>query len=128
MCFFGKGLDRVLISTYERDAIRPHALGKFRDLLEATSASPAMLFYLDNWQNIDPNSLQARKVALRQGKELGINENYAREIMELHTLGVNGGYTQQDVDDARAYPDRLGHRPRSGLGRQGNVHFLSGTA
>ena len=95
--FFGKGLDRVLISTYERDAIRPHALGKFRDLLEATARHPAMLFYLDNWQNIDPNSLQARKVLMKQGKELGINENYAREIMELHTLGVNGGYSQQDV-------------------------------
>lgn len=95
--FFNKALDRVFISTYERDAIRPYALGKFRDLLEATARHPAMIFYLDNAENTDPNSPFARRVAMRQGKELGINENYAREVMELHTLGVNGGYTQQDV-------------------------------
>lgn len=89
--FAEKGADKIFISSYERDAIRPYALGKFRDLVEATAHHPAMLFYLDNWQNTDPNSPAAR------GKKLGINENYAREVMELHTLGVNGGYTQQDV-------------------------------
>ena len=83
--------DKIWIGTYERDAIRPYALGKFRDLLMATAYHPAMLFYLDNWLNTDPNSPIAR------GKKIGINENYAREVMELHTLGVDGGYTQQDV-------------------------------
>jgi len=89
--FAEKGSDRLMISAYERDAIRPYALGKFSDLLAATARHPAMLFYLDNWLNTDPNSPIAR------GKKIGINENYAREIMELHTLGVSGGYTQQDV-------------------------------
>jgi len=83
-----KGQDRDLIASYERDAIRPHVLGKFHDLLLATAESPAMLFYLDNWQSVDP------KVNKR-----GLNENYGREIMELHTLGVNGGYTQKDVTE-----------------------------
>ncbi len=95
--FFGKNRDRILVDAYEREAIRPHALGKFRDLLGATAHDPAMMVYLDNAENTDPNSVFARRVALRRGKELGINENYAREIMELHTLGVNGGYTQTDV-------------------------------
>jgi uncharacterized protein (DUF1800 family) len=89
--FAEKGADKFYLSSYERDAIRPYALGKFRDLLEATAHHPAMLFYLDNWLNTDPNSPLARN------KKIGINENYAREVMELHTLGVNGGYTQQDV-------------------------------
>ena len=89
--FAEKGYDKVFISSYEREAIRPYALGKFQDLLEATARHPAMLFYLDNWLNTDPNSPVAR------GKKIGINENYAREVMELHTLGVNGGYTQADV-------------------------------
>jgi uncharacterized protein (DUF1800 family) len=87
-----KGLDHLWVGDYEREAIRPYALGHFRDLLEATAKHPAMLFYLDNWQNVDPNSFT------RSGKKSrGINENYARELMELHTLGVNGGYTQDDV-------------------------------
>ena len=89
--FAEKGDDRIFTGAYERDAIRPYALGKFGDLLEATAHHPAMLFYLDNWQNTDPNSPAAR------GRKPGINENYAREVMELHTLGVNGGYTQTDV-------------------------------
>ncbi|MDP9127841.1 MAG: DUF1800 domain-containing protein [Pseudomonadota bacterium] len=89
--FAEKGLDKLLIGSFERDAIRPYALGKFRDLLQATAHHPAMLVYLDNYLNTDPNSLIAR------GKKIGINENYARELMELHTLGVNGGYTQDDV-------------------------------
>lgn len=89
--FAEKGNDKMFIGSYERDAIRPYALGRFRDLLQATAHHPAMLFYLDNWLNTDPNSPAAG------GKKIGINENYAREVMELHTLGVNGGYTQQDV-------------------------------
>ncbi len=86
--FLGKGLDRSLVTAYERDAIRPHVLGKFRDLLLATAESPAMLFYLDNWQSVDPKI-----------NRHGINENYGREVMELHTLGVDGGYTQKDVTE-----------------------------
>jgi uncharacterized protein (DUF1800 family) len=89
--FAQKGFDKIFISSYERDAIRPYALGKFRDLLQATAHHPAMLFYLDNWLNTDPNSDVARK------RKIGLNENYAREVMELHTLGVDGGYTQTDV-------------------------------
>jgi uncharacterized protein (DUF1800 family) len=86
-----KGLDRLWVGAYEQEAIRPYALGKFRELLGATSHHPAMLYYLDNWQNTDPKSSGAK------GRFQGLNENYARELMELHTLGVNGGYTQQDV-------------------------------
>src|SRR6202044_3925639 len=92
-----KDIDRAWVGPYEDQAIRPYALGKFRDLLGATAHHPAMLFYLDNWQNVDPDSIAARRAELRRGKQIGINENYAREIMELHTLGVDGGYTQQDV-------------------------------
>jgi uncharacterized protein (DUF1800 family) len=89
--FSGKGLTRVWVGAYEQSAIRPHAFGRFRDLLEATARHPAMLFYLDNWQNTAPNSPGAK------GRYQGLNENYARELMELHTLGVDGGYTQKDV-------------------------------
>jgi uncharacterized protein (DUF1800 family) len=89
--YVGKGRDRFLVGAYEKDAIRPHTLGRFRDLLGATARHPAMLFYLDNWQNTAPNSPGAR------GRFQGLNENYARELMELHTLGVDGGYSQQDV-------------------------------
>jgi uncharacterized protein (DUF1800 family) len=89
--FAGKGLDYLWASAYEQEAIRPNALGRFRDLLGATAHHPAMLFYLDNWQNTAPGSPGAR------GRFDGLNENYARELMELHTLGVDGGYTQQDV-------------------------------
>jgi len=88
--YMGKGLDRAWIAPYEQEAIRPHALGKFRDLLGATAHSPAMLFYLDNWQS---------SVAGAPGRKGGLNENYARELMELHTLGVDGGYTQKDVTE-----------------------------
>lgn len=167
--FIGKGTERWLTTSYERDAIRPHAMGKFRDLLGATAQHPAMLFYLDNWQSADPNADQNRQsiqrayrraaaaaglpeggVALeimrergvdtseierrlqqlerreqnrmrgrrrsgrrggsatggrqrrpqnqqRRERKRGLNENYARELLELHTLGVDGGYTQQDV-------------------------------
>ncbi len=89
--FAAKGLDHLWVGAYEEQAIRPYALGRFRDLLGATAHHPAMLFYLDNWQNTAPNSPGVR------GKQQGLNENYARELMELHTLGVDGGYTQEDV-------------------------------
>jgi uncharacterized protein (DUF1800 family) len=89
--FAGKGADRAWVGAYERDAIRPFALGKFRDLLRATARHPAMLFYLDNWQNTAPDSPGGQR------RKLGINENYARELLELHTLGVDGGYSQKDV-------------------------------
>ena len=87
--FLDKGADRYLVTGYERDVIRPHVLGKFRDLLEATAKSPAMQFYLDNWQS----------VANTPGRRRGLNENYGRELLELHTLGVDGGYTQKDVTE-----------------------------
>ena len=87
--------------SYERDVIRPRALGKFEDLLEATAHSPAMMLYLDNAQSIGPDSLAAERARCggrnNKKKREGLNENYARELMELHTLGVNGGYTQADV-------------------------------
>ena len=93
--FIGDGFDRYATPAYERDAIRPHVLGRFRDLLGATAAHPAMLFYLDNYlstvSRIDP----------RTGRLLqGLNENYGRELMELHTIGVDAGYTQEHVFDA----------------------------
>lgn len=91
--------------SYERDVVRPHALGKFEDLLEAVAHSPAMMIYLDNAESVGPDSLAAERAKMaawrRPGSKRqdppGINENYARELMELHTLGVNGGYTQADV-------------------------------
>ena len=89
--FGNKSLDRLWIGAYEAEAIRPHALGRFRDLLGATAHHPAMLFYLDNAQNAAPGSKGPN------GRIDGINENYARELMELHTLGADGGYTQEDV-------------------------------
>jgi uncharacterized protein (DUF1800 family) len=84
-----KGLDKVLVGPYEEQAIRPHVLGNFKDIVTATCLHPGMLIYLDNWQNTSPKGPGAH------GK--GLNENYARELMELHTLGVDGGYTQKDV-------------------------------
>jgi uncharacterized protein (DUF1800 family) len=118
--FAAKGADRWLLTSYDRDTIRPHTLGKFYDLLLADAESPAMLFYLDNVQSVSPNSQpgpQLRPETLRnpmrallmsnnpqqqrpqQQQRRGINENYARELMELHTLGVDGGYTQKDVQE-----------------------------
>ncbi|HEX6599549.1 MAG TPA: DUF1800 domain-containing protein, partial [Gemmatimonadaceae bacterium] len=107
----------LFLPSYDRDVIRPHALGKFRDLLGAVAKSPAMLFYLDQWQStvdsLHPSELAMRAPARRGARRAtamqpprpaqaartrrGLNENYARELMELHTLGVDGGYTQQDV-------------------------------
>ena len=126
--FAGKGQDRWLLTSYERDAIRPHAMGKFRELLEATAQSPAMLFYLDNWQSTDPEAsarLQQGRIVRPQNRgpitgprfpmpnpnqqqaqrpRRGLNENYGRELLELHTLGVDGGYSQKDVVEvARAF-------------------------
>src|SRR5580704_7855730 len=85
------GFDSLWIGNFESEAIRPNALVHFRDLLLATAHHPAMLFYLDNQTSTAPGSPNAR------GLFAGLNENYAREIMELHTLGANGGYTQEDV-------------------------------
>jgi uncharacterized protein (DUF1800 family) len=163
--FAQKGQDRVLLTAYERDVIRPNVFGKFEDLLMATAKSPAMLFYLDNWlsasptaQMPDPNQLRQRRqnqnpngpgFGLRRGqlgdldnrdsrrqekqemkaeqrlvqrlqngrRTRGINENYAREIMELHTLGVDGGYTQKDVQEvARCFTGWTLRQPRQGGG------------
>ena len=82
--------------SYEREVIRPHVLGRFEDMVLASAKHPAMLLYLDNFQSIGPASVAARRGRGR-GASRGLNENYARELLELHTLGVNGGYTQQDV-------------------------------
>ena len=165
--FAQKGADRWFLTSYDRDVIRPNALGNFRDLLEATAKSPAMLFYLDNFQSASPNAQMNRRAlgrqqndtegagAMRRGglfggqrmrdgearrrqmereqqqqgqgqtaqqparpqqqqrAKRGINENYARELMELHTLGVEGGYTQKDVQEvARAFTGWTIYAPR----------------
>ena len=134
--FIGKGADRNLLTSYERDVIQPHALGKFEDLLVATARSPAMLFYLDNWLSVGPDSDFALGVPNRPPKLFarsrrfpppthprpqakkrpnGLNENYGRELMELHTLGVNGGYTQRDVTEvARVLTGWTIRDPRKG--------------
>ena len=155
--FIGKGADRYLVTSYERDVIRPRALGKFQDLLLATAKSPAMLWYLDNWQSVGPHSEAAlgggrRRAAPRPRRGFGggpfggmrfpagdgmnrrpnqqnaknktprgLNENYAREVMELHTLGVNGGYTQKDVTElARVLTGWTISEPRRGGGYEFN--------
>ena len=105
-----KGADRYMVTTYERDVIRPHVLGHFKDLLLATAQSPAMLFYLDNWQSVGPDTRPNSKRTLQ-----GLNENYGRELMELHTLGVDGGYTQQDVTEvARCFTGWTIREPAGG--------------
>jgi len=129
--FAAKGEDRWYLTSYERDVIQPHTLGKFKDLVTATAESPAMLFYLDNFLSADPNAPQ-RQAALRamrqnrgrfnrppaQGQQAkkntrGLNENYGRELMELHTLGVEGGYTQKDVTElARCFTGWTIDKPR----------------
>src|SRR6266850_2151323 len=135
--FAGKGEDRYYLTSYERDVIQPHALGKFKDLVTATAKSPAMLFYLDNFMSADPRAAQrqAAERAVRQQRrrggfgwpprptanpqqtakknERGLNENYGRELMELHTLGVDGGYTQKDVTEvARCFTGWTIDKPR----------------
>ena len=145
--FMNKGADRWLLPSYDRDTIRPNAMGKFATLLEATAKSPAMLFYLDNFQSVSPNAsqqplrprqrqilrgmegeLRRRNILMNQGvvqpvprqpapqqQRRGINENYARELMELHTLGVDGGYTQKDVQEvARCFTGWTIFQPRGG--------------
>jgi len=134
--FIGKGEDRYLLTSYERDVIRPRALGKFEDLLRTTAQSPAMLFYLDNALSVGPNSDFANGISNRaykkagkkrnrnagrgnqaKGKRGGLNENYGRELMELHTLGVNGGYTQKDVTEvARVFTGWTLKKPKQGEG------------
>ena len=143
-----KGRDRFLLTEYERDTIRPRVLGKFRDLLEATAKSPAMLFYLDNWMsarpgpdfNLAPGAVPGGRIVrgpfggrfvapprqtgpdlnlapARKKAPKGLNENYGRELMELHTLGVDGGYTQKDVTEvARAFTGWTIDNPRQGGG------------
>ncbi|MGI9106557.1 MAG: DUF1800 domain-containing protein [Pyrinomonadaceae bacterium] len=156
--YANKGADRWLLVSYDRDTIRPHTLGKFKDLLLATAQSPAMLFYLDNFQSVSPNAGQAtdgrrrgllmgrnRRALIREGASTqmsgqpqpqeqmprptmpppkrmrrGINENYARELMELHTLGVEGGYTQKDVQEvARCFTGWTIFAPRANAGMMG---------
>jgi uncharacterized protein (DUF1800 family) len=106
--FANKDQEIYLIGEYERDAIRPYTLGKFRDMLSATAHNPAMLIYLDNWLSADAAAIERAKHATPEqrrawkdlpgyGNKRGLNENYGRELMELHTLGVDGGYSQQDV-------------------------------
>jgi uncharacterized protein (DUF1800 family) len=103
--YIAKDSDQWYTTSYERDAIRKNALGKFSDLLLATAQSPAMMVYLDNWLSIGPDSLangvNPANPRSKPGNK-GLNENYGREIMELHTVGVNGGYTQSDVTNLSA--------------------------
>jgi uncharacterized protein (DUF1800 family) len=123
--FAGKGATRQYLIEYERDAIRPHVLGSFRDMLGAVARSPAMLWYLDNWMSAADNGSaplrRARLVGAGQGqpptppRPRGLNENYGRELLELHTLGVDGGYTQADVVAvARAFTGWTIEQPRQG--------------
>jgi len=138
--YFAKGADRFLTPDYIEHTIRPHAMGRFEDLLIATAQSPAMLFYLDNWESVAPGAtppramrLQARPLfgrrpalfppprdrvpmdSLRPRAPKGINENYARELLELHTLGVDGGYDQHDVIEvARIFTGWSIRRPQQG--------------
>ncbi len=131
--FIGKGFDRAYFADYLEHTIRPNVLGRFEDLLIATAKSPAMLFYLDNAESVaegtDMPALIAGRPAgaagrqrdpammerIRQRMPKGINENYARELMELHTLGVDGGYTQQDVGNVARLLTGWGMDRRSGF-------------
>lgn len=88
-----------LAGRYEREVIRPHVLGRFEEMVLASARHPAMLVYLDNAQSVGPDSPAAQRLARRTQRELGLNENYARELLELHTLGVDAGYTQRDVTE-----------------------------
>ena len=116
--FAAKGADRWLSTSYDRDTIRPHALARFKDLLRATAQSPAMLFYLDNWLSASPDAAIARFAP--NNRRRGLNENYARELMELHTLGVDGGYTQRDVQEvARCFTGWTIRQPRG----EGGFYF-----
>ena len=143
--FIGKGPERLLVTNYEQAVIRPHALGKFEDLLVATAKSPAMQFYLDNWLSVGPNSPQAvgapRRPAVRYGpygrprvrrgpnpggkkKNSGLNENYGRELLELHTLSVNGGYSQRDVTEvAKVFTGWTIDKPFDGMSFRYDPHM-----
>lgn len=131
--FINKGPERYFLAEYEQRVIRPHALGKFEDLLVATAKSPAMLFYLDNWLSAGPNSMQALGLPARTGRygpyryprfpdanarrkaNSGLNENYGRELLELHTLSVNGGYSQRDVTEvAKVFTGWTIEKPNDG--------------
>ncbi len=136
--FVGKGADRLYLTNYEQEVIRPRALGTFEDLLVATAKSPAMLFYLDNWLSVGPNSMQALGIPSRpygpygpygprrfpnpnakRKQQSGLNENYGRELMELHTLSVNGGYSQRDVTEvAKVFTGWTIDKPNEGGGFQ----------
>ncbi|HYM78753.1 MAG TPA: DUF1800 domain-containing protein [Candidatus Dormibacteraeota bacterium] len=142
--FVGKGPERLLLTNYEQEVIRPRAMGKFEDLLVATAKSPAMLFYLDNWMSVGPNSMQAgggpQRPMMRPGpygpygrrrfprqypnqnpnarrkQNSGLNENYGRELLELHTLSVNGGYSQRDVTEvAKVFTGWTIDKPLEGM-------------
>ena len=134
--FAGKGPERLFLTNYEQEVIRPHALGKFEDLLVATAKSPAMLFYLDNWLSVGPRSMRALGIPdypMRPGPygrprrfppanpnakrkaNHGLNENYGRELLELHTLSVNGGYSQRDVTEvAKVFTGWTIEKPNDG--------------
>ena len=122
--FAGKGQTRIFIPSYDRDVIRPRALGKFRDLLGAVAKSPAMLFYLDQFQStVDSAHTPLRGARMARGARIrpagrarGLNENYARELLELHTLGVDGGYTQRDVIEVARALTGWTMNPRQGAG------------
>ena len=112
-----KGPERYAVPTYEREAIRPYVFSSFHDLLLATAKSPAMLFYLDNWESVAADSPQNKNGRNKRG----LNENYGRELLELHTLGVDGGYTQQDVVEvARCFTGWTIANPRKGGGFEYN--------
>ena len=112
-----KGEVKWYLPAYERDVIRPHALGRFPAMLRATARHPAMLFYLDNWLSTRADFVVP--AGPNRGRRAGLNENYARELMELHTLGVDGGYTQKDVTEvARAFTGWSIERPRE------DAHFV----
>jgi uncharacterized protein (DUF1800 family) len=135
--FFAKGAVRYLLPSYIEHTIRPRALGRFEDLLIATAQSPAMLFYLDNVQSVTPGSrppqmdrldrfrgrprADSMRALLEQRMPRGINENYARELLELHTLGVDGGYTQQDVQQVARVLTGWGMQ-RPGMGAAFEFH------
>ncbi len=138
--FAGKGPERLFLTNYEQDVIRPRILGKFEDLLVATAKSPAMLFYLDNWLSVGPNSMRALGIPDRppmrpygpygrprrfpppnpnakRKANSGLNENYGRELLELHTLSVNGGYSQRDVTEvAKVFTGWTIEKPNEGGG------------
>ena len=141
--FVGKGPERLLHTNYEKEVIRPNAMGKFEDLLTATAKSPAMLFYLDNWMSVGPNSMAGSGTersmmhrrpgpygpygrprpypgnnpnARKKPQSSGLNENYGRELLELHTLSVNGGYSQRDVTEvAKVFTGWTIDKPLEGM-------------